>query len=319
MANINNATQNLNRTNNRGNNSNNRGNNSNNRGNSRANSTNNTGSSFFSSVSNSFSKAGSMFSKNNVSKVNSRANTNTKGSSSTIFIVIAAICGIIILAVAGYFLYRYMQGGESSELVTKQFIPYIHDASIDKQINSGSIPASSSGNEYNINFWLYVNDYSLRKSEDKCILYRGETPVGKLDNADGTDNINCNPSVWLLKNVNTLRIMVGLETNYAKDECVTGQACQSGAQDVNYFDIEHFPLQKWVAVNITMRSNVIDVFYDGDLKHSFILEGYPVLSDGNMLVCRDGGFNGYISNLKYSNKALPVSTIRAMYKSGPTL
>ena len=218
-----------------------------------------------------------------------------------------------------------MKQASPSELVTKQFIPYIHDASIDKRISNGSIPRSSEGNEYNINFWIYVNDYSVRKAEDKCILYKGETPEGPLndasiDAASGNPNLTCNPGIWLLKNVNTFRIIIGLETNYNQDECgPTPQVCQSGAQDVDICEIENFPLQRWVNVNVTMRNNVIDIFFDGALKKSCILRGFPILSNNDMLICPDGGFNGYISNMKYSNKALSIKKIESMYNSGPTL
>lgn len=270
---------------------------------------------------------------NNTGNTNGNSNTNgnnkvnnaNAGKSSKIFIIVAVVLLVIILAVAGYFVYRYMKQKNPSELVTKQFIPYIHDASIDKRISNGSIPRSSDGNEYNINFWVYVNDYTVNKSVDKCILYRGETPEGSLTSASveassGNPNISSNPGIWLLKNVNTLRIVIGLETNYNQDECgPTPQVCQSGAQDVDICEIENFPLQRWVNINMTMRNNVVDVFFDGTLKKSCILKGFPILSNNDMLVCPDGGFNGYISNMKYSNKALPVSTIESMYKSGPTL
>ena len=267
--------------------------------------------------------------KNNLNKVNGNSNANSNnaksGKSSKIFVIVAVVLLVIILAVAGYFVYRYMKQNNPSELVTKQFIPYIHDASIDKRISNGSIPRSSDGNEYNMNFWVYVNDYTVNKSVDKCIVYRGETPEGTLTSASveansGNPNISCNPGIWLLKNVNTLRIVVGLETNYNQDECgPTPQVCQSGAQDVDICEIENFPLQRWVNINMTMRNNVIDVFFDGNLKKSCILKGFPVLSNNDMLICPDGGFNGYISNMKYSNKALSTGTIESMYQSGPTL
>ena len=58
---------------------------------------------------------------------------------------------------------------------------------------------------------------------------------------------------------------------------------------------------------------------DGDLVKSCILSGSPLSTKGDMHVCQDGGFNGYLSNLKYSNKPLSTSTISSIYKSGPTL
>jgi len=313
---------------------------------------NNSGSRSISNrLSNTLSSAKSLLSKSNNSRnknssnnsnLNSNLNTNSnnlrnlnnnlknvsnkKSSSSSIFIVIAVILLVVILCIAGYFIYRYMNEKKASELVTKQFIPYIHDASIQKRMGNGSMPTSSSGNEYNLNFWIYVNDYGVRRNEDKCILYKGDTPNGRLDDASVTStgtnpNINCNPSVWLLKNVNTLRVVIGLDSHFASDcnPAATDQACQPGEMDADYCEIDYFPLQKWVDVNIALRNNVIDIFFDGALKKSCILKGPPVVTTGDMLVCPDGGFNGYISNMKYSNKALSADKIESMYKSGPTL
>ena len=263
---------------------------------------------------------------NNGSSVKNNSVKATKNSSSTIILVVVVILLVIILAVGGYFAYKYLNKNSLAKETTKQYIPYIHDASIDKRIAGGSIPRSADGNEYNINFWIYVNDYVVRKSVDKCIIYRGQAPNGMLmdasvDMASGNTNINCNPGVWLLKDVNTLRIIIGLDTNYGASSCDTSvtQACQSEVQDVDFCDIEHFPLQRWVNVNLTLRNNVLDVFFDGTLKKSMILKGFPMLSNNDMLICPDGGFNGYISNMKYSNKAVSINKIENMYKSGPTL
>ena len=200
----------------------------------------------------------------------------------------------------------------------------IHDATIDKEINYGSIPESSQGNEYNINMWVYVNDYVYRNGEDKCILYKGDK-IGTLNNGnpDSNENTKCNPSVWLLKDVNTLRVLIGLETSYdSNKDCnqnsATTQACGEVIKSETC-DIEHFPLQKWVNVNISLRSNVLDIFLDGHLHKSCTLSGFPIINKGNLYICPDGGYNGYLSNLSFSNKALSTKTIVKKYKNGPTI
>ena len=68
-----------------------------------------------------------------------------------------------------------------------------------------------------------------------------------------------------------------------------------------------------------LHDNVIDVFFDGKLKKSTILKGFPTTTTGSMYICPNNGFNGYISNLKYANSAVNVSNIVKMYKNGPTL
>ena len=46
---------------------------------------------------------------------------------------------IIILAVSGYYIYKYVKTTKKIGEKTKQFIPYIHDASVDKRFNYGII------------------------------------------------------------------------------------------------------------------------------------------------------------------------------------
>jgi hypothetical protein len=276
--------------------------------------------SFNSNNSNSNSNSNSNNNLSNIANITNKVNSVKSESSDTIIYVGIGIL-IIILAVAGYFIYRHYNTTRKSAIVTKNFIPLIHDSSIDKRINYGSIPESSQGNEYNVNMWVYVNDYVYRKDEDKCILYKGDV-IGTLNNAEPENNINtkCNPSLWLLKNVNTLRVLIGLETKYDsnKDCNQTLQACGE-VIDSETCDIENFPLQKWVNVNISLRSNVLDIFLDGNLHKSCILGGFPIINKGDLFICKDGGYNGYLSNLKYSNKALPSGEIAKIYKNGPTL
>ena len=167
---------------------------------------------------------------NNTGRANNntgRANNNTgKGnnsgkksavSSSTIFMIVAVVLLIVVLVVAGYFIYRYMKKKQPGAAETKQFIPYIHDASIDKIISYGSIPQSSQGNEYNINFWIYVNDYK-DEGGDRCIIYKG--PQNGLPALRRHNEISkCNPGVWLLDKENTLVVKIGLDTDYKKSNC----------------------------------------------------------------------------------------------------
>tara|TARA_B100001027_G_scaffold202537_1_gene163350 strand:+ start:131 stop:904 length:774 start_codon:yes stop_codon:yes gene_type:complete len=255
-----------------------------------------------------------------ISNIANKAKNSVKPKSNTVIYIGIGIL-IIVLIVAGYFIYRYYKTNRITQVVTKNFIPLIHDASIDKRINYGSIPESSQGNEYNINMWIYVNDYVYRKDEDKCILYKGDV-IGTLNNGEPENNVNtkCNPSLWLLKNVNTLRVLIGLETTYdSRQDCnQTSQACGEVIESETC-DIENFPLQKWVCVNISLRSNVLDIFLDGNLYKSCILSGFPIINKGDLYICKDGGYNGYLSNLRYSNKALSSSEIAKIYKNGPTL
>ena len=89
------------------------------------------------------------------------------------------------------------------------------------------------------------------------------------------------------------------------------------------FKINNFPLQKWVNVNITLIGSSLDVFMDGYLKYNFLLSGIPKIPKGNIFVSpklennTPGGFNGYLSNLSYTNKSLSMPELIKIYKNGP--
>jgi hypothetical protein len=352
---------------------------------------------------------------NNVSKLNKLKNTFTsvtgEQNGQKIIIVFLILVGIAILVVGGYYLYQHLTNYKVSEEKTKNLIPYIQDAKVERVIQSGSIPTPSQGNEFNMNLWIYISDYNYRKEHDKCILYRGSMVNGDsetnslINSSPDVTYERCNPGVWLLKYVNTLRIVVGLETKYDDNKVV----CESfdpqvnggtipaqpsdselppdsnfdpsgtnisdeelmammmtdneNAQDpvasnfvtpqtstepeptsasttsfampttntqepnVEICDVENIPLQRWVNINVSVHDNVIDIAMDGQLVKSCVLSGAPYISTEESLYVSpkignsgaSGGFNGYISNLQYTNKSLPLNKIYQTYKNGPTI
>jgi len=234
------------------------------------------------------------------------------------YIIIAVILLIIILVVAGIFIYRYMNSTKAITPTTKEFIPYIHDGFIEKKINAGSIPNSSEGNEYNINTWIYINDYKQMEKNDKCIIYKGYYASSALN-----EHKNANPSVWFLQGENKLRVNIGLDSAYNDDDdSKSTTQCTGYGVDSSECVIDYFPLQKWINLNISLRNNVVDIFLNGKLHKSCILAGAPKVNDGDLVICPENntygdGFNGYISKFNYSNKALSSEKIFNMYKNGP--
>ena len=269
-------------------------------------------------------------------------------------IIIIIVVSILVVMLLAFFAYRYIKSKKVSQIKTKELVPYIHDAKTMTRISNGNIPVSTERNSYNYNFWMYVNDYDYRNAEDKCVLFKGS--LGKSVHSNDT---NENPGVYLLKNNNTLRVLINLETSYNpleksvctqepdesndpdelnENDIVSVDTIDSstnamplnenfvGHHDTNnvkpgcdHCDIEYFPLQRWVSVNIAITNNVLDISIDGKLKKSCVLSGSPSVNNRDLLVCPEGGFNGFIANLKASNKALPVNEILKLYKKGPTL
>jgi hypothetical protein len=260
----------------------------------------------------------------------SLSNSSASGGSKKVFIVIGVILLLVILGVGGYFLYRYFKNRKVFSK-SKLLIPYIHDAQIDKLFSNSSIPKSASGNEYNINMWIYVNDYNYRHDNDKCILIKIDSKhLNNSEQIPGIDDTsvinNGNPSIWLRKNENTLVVATGLDTLLDTNDCSSGKTrCNgNGGKDNDKCEIKNFPLQRWVNVNVSLRNNVLDIFMDGSLKKSCILTGSPTANAGDVHVLKTGtdqetGFNGYLSKLEFTNKALSTDQIMKRYKKGPTV
>lgn len=171
---------------------------------------------------------------NLVGKINNKSpNTNNsvvsskKGKYTTIIVIVVVFT---ILAILSYVAYRYINYKSINKVVTKEIIPFIYDSKKTSRYSYGSLPVSTERNSYNYNMWIYINDYDYRVGEDKCVLMKGYT-------ANNDDQVN--PGIYLLKNTNTLRVKITLETLYKYAECNNdagiSDTVKEALQDNNYY------------------------------------------------------------------------------------
>ena len=171
---------------------------------------------------------------NLVGKINNKAPNTTnsvvsskKGKYTTIIVIVVVFT---ILAILSYVAYRYINYKSINKVVTKEIIPFIYDSKKTSRYSYGSLPVSTERNSYNYNMWIYINDYDYRVGEDKCVLMKGYT-------ANNDDQVN--PGIYLLKNTNTLRVKITLETLYKYAECNNdagiSDTVKEALQDNNYY------------------------------------------------------------------------------------
>ena len=225
-----------------------------------------------------------------------KSNKSMKGGGTSELIVSGVMIILVVAIIIG--LYYYFQSYSVRGNVTRDFLPFIHDAKIAKRVNQGAIPSSSQGNEYNLNFWVYINDYTYRYNDDKVILNR-----------------NNNPNVMLSSNTNSLKVLINVEDNLNDIE---GEE-DDDASLINVCEVKDIPLQRWVNVNLSLNNKVMDIFMDGKLSKTCIINGYPKPNIGSMDITPNGGFNGFISSVRFSNSSLSLSEIGKFYKNGPSL
>ena len=84
-------------------------------------------------------------------------------------------------------------------------------------------------------------------------------------------------------------------------------------------EIQDIQLQRWVNINISLSNKILDVFINGNLVKTHIINGYPKPNVGSINICKDGGYNGFLSKLAFTNKALSITEIQHNYKKGPDI
>ena len=81
--------------------------------------------------------------------------------------------------------------------------------------------------------------------------------------------------------------------------------------------MKNFPLQKWVNLIISLQGQTLDVYIDGKLQKTCVLEGVvKVNKEEDVKVTPAGGFSGWTSNFQYWDKASNPQEAYNIYRKG---
>lgn len=81
--------------------------------------------------------------------------------------------------------------------------------------------------------------------------------------------------------------------------------------------VKNFPLQKWVNLTVSVYGRTLDVYIDGKLVKTCILDGIvKIAKEQNLLITHDGGFQGWTSNITYMAKSCNPQEAYNIYKKG---
>jgi len=140
--------------------------------------------------------------------------------------------------------------------------------------------ASPTGTRYAYSLWLFVNNLSGATENTVFLVGNGATEDIKLVISDKAD----------------LKVHI-------KDK-----------KDKPYLIMENFPLQKWERVDLSIDNRVMDVYIDGKLLRSFMLDA-AVGSSSNATVTF-GAFDAYVSGFARTPTPMDPSTSWTNYMSG---
>ena len=155
------------------------------------------------------------------------------------------------------------------------------------------------GIAYNFMFsvWFLIEQFQAQSGSLQHIA----SIISTQDNSKFT----CTLDIFLLQETNTLGI--GINTT---DSGGSGEI-------YNFYYIDNIPLQKWNCLIVSVNSRTLDLYLDGKLVNSFILEGayYPYKFQ-SVYLGDTTGFVGYISRVRYQIESVDPEAAYSIYKEG---
>ena len=164
----------------------------------------------------------------------------------------------------------------------------------------------SEGMEFTWSIWIFLKPVTASSTNRSHIFSKGMFSADSLG-ACYNKSFSSNAPGLYLSGANTLNIVMDSTT-------VPGCNTDTNAPIV----IDNMPINKWFNVVIRVTNNKLDVYINGRLtERKMFTDGVPNQNYDDVFICQNGGFNGYISDLKYYNSSIGTSEINSIVSSGP--
>jgi hypothetical protein len=183
-------------------------------------------------------------------------------------------------------------------------------------INSTDLDGNSSGvstTNFSYSIWFYVNDWNYRYGEPKVIFERTTSSNPVNNNINNLITLNPCPLVSLGEISNDLNIVMSV---YPSTPSSTGSSTGSSYK-IQACTVSNVPIQKWVNLLISVYGRSLDVYLDGKLVKTFVLDGTASINNtSNVYITPNGGFNGWTSSFNYYANSTDPQTAWNIYKKG---
>lgn len=154
------------------------------------------------------------------------------------------------------------------------------------------------GIEFTWSTWLFLNGFD-NSNTFHHVFNKGNTSIDSY----GIVEPNNAPGVYISPGYQGLIVLMNtFENPYGE-----------------IIEITDLPMNKWFNVMIRVQDKFCDVYFNGRLTKRRIMNAVVKQNYDNVNVAMNGGFNGYISNLTYFNKAIGVAEIQNIITAGPNL
>ena len=252
--------------------------------------------------------------------------------------LLSTLAFLVVIVVLVYMIYTYLYPSEDAAYT--QFLNEEADAR--KPFPKvGKVPAIFTGGDFTLSMWIYIDDWNYRATKDKFLFALGPKDIRSSPPCDNQGSVH-NVLVGLLTpytNGLMVRANTGVNAtnssaapNYTKESALCtllspGQSTQgpstnmweSTVKDVPC-DIKEVPLQKWVNITIISSGRILDVYMDGKLSRSCVLDNVVQVPIGDLelRLGEYGAFGGRYASVQMWNQQLTPDVIYGIYQMGPS-
>jgi len=237
-----------------------------------------------------------------VSKTVSTASNavDTIRESSTLMTVVKVVLAVIVLLIVVHVAKRLYKSYKDYYLNS----PYLLDGTKNAKhalvisqdptsVNYIPIKRSEGRNgiEFTYSVWFVIEDFSYKKGEWKHLFHKG----------NASSYPNRGPGVWLHPDKNIVRVYMNTQNKI-----------------LEYVDIDNIPTRKWVHLAIVLKNKILEIYVNGYMKSRKEFDSLPRQNKGDLWMNMFGGYEGYMSKLRYYNYAIEYQEIDKIVSQGPS-
>ena len=125
----------------------------------------------------------------------------------------------------------------------------------------------------------------------------------------------------LTKRLAITHIPFGIYLAPITNDILIKSALENGGQGTaqeHLCTLANVPLQKWMHLAVSLNTRALDVYLDGKLVRTCMLEGVAASNtNSNLRITPNGGFDGYTGSIKYIPDRINPQQAYELYKKGP--
>jgi hypothetical protein len=176
------------------------------------------------------------------------------------------------------------------------------------------------GLEFSYGCWIFIDDFKYRAGEWKHIFHKGSS-AEIADPENSSQRASQCPGVWMGKDTNTLHVFVNtFSTDKDKEDTIKDDEVYNDSHNtlVEGTTVKNIPINNWVNIVVAVRQYNLDIYINGVLAKRKLLKNLPKQNYGKFHINSNGGFSGFISNIRYFSYYITYGELYKYVRSGPS-